>query len=1268
MIHHITRTTKVVVFLALVISAILMTSFRLLLPKVREYKVQLETEITRILDAPVKIGKLSANMRGFAPQLLLKDIDVLSDGVKTPVIQLREIRLGVNLLEIVEHLNFMSPAWVTLVGANLSVTREMDGSISVEGLKSKDEKPLWLLQGGRFEVLQSEVTWRDEILKTPPQTFKNADIVINNDFSLERHRLHMRFDPPRELGDSLILSLDLKGDIFSSGGINGKMYAEGKNIHLDKLLGGRLSSAFSIRTGTSDFRLWSEWSGSRLVAMAGKVLLNKTRITRQDRQAFPIERMSGWFKWRRNENAWRIDVNRFVLDTGTVRWPETNFSLKVSGAAADPNKTLGVAVSSMDLDELTRIVSFVSPLKIERFSQIEKFSPKGTVRDFTLYAEAQSGRFYVDGAVEHLRLLPVDRYPAIKNLSARFNGTDRKGSIDFATENAEIHFRGLFRAPLAVDRLRGGLNWIKTENGWEVSSPLLILDTPAATSKSRLRLGIPAEGGPVFVDLQSRFQNGDGTRASPYLPTGIMNKKVVDWLDEAFVKGKVPQGGLILYGGLKKFPYTEADGVFEVLFDARDVELFYFPGWPRFSGVDAKVLFLGNGMEVVSDNWNLFGATVKNAAVSIPSFKDSTHLLVRGRVEGEIRQTLDFLQNTPLKTHVNPVVGVLDAKGSNSIELDLKIPIKPNATVKVDGSARLEKAGLSVVPVGLPVESLGGELKFDEQGVFADGLVGNALGYPVKADIKKSEGTTRISVAGRADVINLQTLFPGEWWKLAKGQSRYDVNISVHPDRPVEMEIVSDLKELSLQLPERLGKTAEETRPLRLTFRFEGASSVPATFNYADEFKGALVIDAEKKKLRSGHFLVGGGKVGFPQEPEVKFVIDRKRFDLDGWQGSGDIGERGMQGLLAGIGEISVHASRLEWKKRDLGAFDLRLKKKDGRWQGFFTSRFGAGNIQLPPVFDKSEIIRLNLNYLNLSGLTEFGAGSDSLPDKWQSLPRIDLNSDQLHWRSVDLGKLNLETENDGDGSKIRKLRLKSDNLRLNCSGDWRIRNHLLETRIQGRLEVDNLGDFLTRVNITDEIKGAESLFDFSLQWRGMPYDFSIRDVRGNIDAQLREGSILGIEPGIGRMLGAFDLAEWKRRIRLDFSDMYAEGLAFDSMKGSFGLEDGYVNAERLVIDGVSAKIEIQGKTGLVTRDFDQTVTVTPKSSAVIPFAGTIAGFVVKTLTGSHPDSLTSTQYAIKGKWDEPEIIRLHEYDGALRKAWTGVTGSSGPENQEKKQ
>ncbi|MGZ5054883.1 MAG: YhdP family protein, partial [Methylobacter sp.] len=187
-IHHITRATRHLIFWSLISVAVGLTGVRLLMSGIEHYKSDLAAHIGDLVGTPVKIGRLRAKMRGFNPQLVLKDISISRDtsaappgNNEKPAIQFTEIRLGVDVLDMLVSRDLLSSSWVTLVGAKLSIKRQQDGSIAIVGLKASDGQPEWLLQGGRYEVLQSEIVWQDEISHSKPLLFDDVDLAIRND-------------------------------------------------------------------------------------------------------------------------------------------------------------------------------------------------------------------------------------------------------------------------------------------------------------------------------------------------------------------------------------------------------------------------------------------------------------------------------------------------------------------------------------------------------------------------------------------------------------------------------------------------------------------------------------------------------------------------------------------------------------------------------------------------------------------------------------------------------------------------------------------------------------------------------------------------------------------------------------------------------------------------------------------------------------------------------------------------------------------------------
>jgi len=146
--------------------------------------------------------------------------------------------------------------------------------------------------------------------------------------------------------------------------------------------------------------------------------------------------------------------------------------------------------------------------------------------------------------------------------------------------------------------------------------------------------------------------------------------------------------------------------------------------------------------------------------------------------------------------------------------------------------------------------------------------------------------------------------------------------------------------------------------------------------------------------------------------------------------------------------------------------------------------------------------------------------------------------------------------------------------------------------------------------------------------------------------------------------LGVLAVAQWLKRLQLDFSDVYSEGMSFNSIKGHFDLVNGKSITQDLLVDAVPAKITITGETDLVNRTGEHIINVTPKSADAVPIAGTIMGKVAalvgQSLTGKNQEGFFfGSQYLVKGAWANAQIIPLHEHEGLLQKTWNGLTDFS---------
>ncbi|MGZ8186338.1 MAG: YhdP family protein, partial [Methylobacter sp.] len=396
MIYHITRATRHLIFWSLIAVAISLTGVRLLLAGIETYKVDLAANISELVGVPVKIGRLGAKMRGFSPELVLKDIAILSTikGGKSPI-QLEEIRLGIDLLDMLASRDLLASSWITLVGAKLSIKHKPDGSFVIEGLKAGGGQPLWLLQGSKYEILQSEIIWQEEKRNGRPLKFEAVDMAIIND--AQRHQVNMLMKLPKKYGDALRISMDFNGNAFEPSAVDGAVFIEGKNIQLPELMTRDLPFAMNISSGTGDFKIWSDWRNSQPVAVKGEVQFQQLKFIRQDKHAFPVDQLKTRFQWRLTDRQWQLDVKYLLMETADKKWPVAAFSVSVDRAEDNALHKIALFAEQLDLQQASQVLQFFAPLAKEQSGFLAQAHIKGLLENFSLFADMDEKSFAVNG-------------------------------------------------------------------------------------------------------------------------------------------------------------------------------------------------------------------------------------------------------------------------------------------------------------------------------------------------------------------------------------------------------------------------------------------------------------------------------------------------------------------------------------------------------------------------------------------------------------------------------------------------------------------------------------------------------------------------------------------------------------------------------------------------------------------------------------------------------------------------------------------------------
>ena len=157
---------------------------------------------------------------------------------------------------------------------------------------------------------------------------------------------------------------------------------------------------------------------------------------------------------------------------------------------------------------------------------------------------------------------------------------------------------------------------------------------------------------------------------------------------------------------------------------------------------------------------------------------------------------------------------------------------------------------------------------------------------------------------------------------------------------------------------------------------------------------------------------------------------------------------------------------------------------------------------------------------------------------------------------------------------------------------------------------------------------------------------FSPALLRGRMQITLKDGQLVDVEPGAGRVLGLLSIAQLPRRLLLDFRDFFAKGFGFNRIHGSIAFADGKARSDDLEIDGPAARIRIRGAADLHARSYDQTVEVEPRTGNLLTAVGAITAGPVGAAVGAVANAVLSRPigeagmrvYRVTGPWSEPKV------------------------------
>jgi uncharacterized protein (TIGR02099 family) len=1195
------------------------------------------------LGLEVRFDRLTVDWQLFDPSLRLDGVEV---GAPTDPVRLARAEVGFELRGI---FGASGPLRVGIYGAHFHVIREVTGQVRITGLPEFNTQATRgpAHRQVRLQLIDASITWEDRKYQRQPLTFASVSGSLWGTTGEWRLAAQVR----SEYGN-LVFAGSLQGDPTGPdwGGYT-KVSASG--LDLAELVGGYFPAHYRLRSARVDGELQLFWQAARISASTGAVMASDIHLIGDN--PLLLDRLTTAFHFDRQNDGWRLALEELTMERAGRRRPASRLEMEWKAPAAG-GRELVVAADYLRLEDLVALALVRAPQSM-RLPLVPHLQPSGDLRDLRLRLRLGGATpdWQLAARFEELNLQRSGNVPGIERLRGELRTDGQHVQVEFAAHDTRLDFGPLLGRPIDISDLTGQLDWQKVgASGWQLRSDGLHIATPDLTTQTRL-IVTNIQTDPLYLDIQTGFQDVDAARISAYYPSDVMPVRLVDWLKRAIVGGTLTGGTMVLRGPAADFPFDQTrNGHFEVLFGVRDLILDYQPRWPRLEEMTAEVRFHNNDLEILVESAKIYDSDVQDLTAHIRQLRPVTPVEIRGEVRGPLADELRLLSESPLAADFGNLVDGLHAGGQAKLNLDMAVPLGKIGDYRLKGGLQFLDNRLTLIDWQLPLSNIEGTLDFDLESIRAAGIKARGLGTQLTVGVAPGkDGTTLVSATGRIDAGAIQDELPALPLDKASGRSTFTMrleipNLQAPPEATTWLDIRSDLEGMALDLPAPLGKRPTEARPWHIRVPVSGRAR-SARLRYADLLDAVFDLSGQRGQIR-----FGGATATWPAANEFAVVGHIPRLEVDPWVAT-------FQESYAALARSTTSASfRIDLTFGDvlaagLSASDLRLllRNEPQAWRGELDSPQIAGRFSVPKSWPAGELaIELERLTLNFDPTTEQDAPASSEPSAAadpRDWPSIDFRCRALKANNVNLTDVELQMVRSTEGLTGKRLRFAGKLATFDGVLTWEAAARSNRSLLNGRLTTPSLGKLLNRLGYAPQLTDTPADVEFDLRWPAAPLKIDRRHLSGHIGLDLGAGRVLDFDPGVTRVVGLLNLSALQRRLRLDFSDLYKRGLSFDEISGNFTLDSGDAYTNDFRLQGPTGTIEIAGRTGIEAEDFDQLVSVTPKLDATLPLAGTIAGgpiaglatLVAQQLMRKQVDRINRFQYSVKGPWASPTIVAL---------------------------
>ena len=851
-----------------------------IVPRIGEWRPQLETLASRAIGVPVRIAAIEARPGGWIPAFEFQGVRLL-DAQGRDALVLNRVLTAVSVTSLWR----MGFEQIVLEQPELDIRRLADGRIEVAGLdlspsRADADAPNaaadWFFSQAEWVIRSGRVRWTDDQHRQDPVVLEAVDVVVRNPG--RRHLLRVDATPAGGLSGRIRLQGVFRSPFFSlhPGRLtdwSGTAHVDMPSVDLAKTITPtRLSDRLGLRvaSGRGALRLWLDVQKGQLTGSTADLALTDVQAAFQQAAApLALKRFEGRVSLAQRAQGWTVETEGLAFETQSgVRWAGGRLR-----AAYQPVSAPAVAPGELDLTQVDlaalRDLAASLPLPLGLQQGLADVQPSGVIDHLSLQwtgNDAGWTTYAAKGRVHGLALAPsglaprtgtgertatastgVDAgRPGVSGAAVDFSLDHHGGQAQLRMTDGHLSFPGVFEDPkIPMDRLSADLRWTVQDEAIELKATSVRFanadlegQANATWRTSDPRTGPSRSRFPGVLALEGSLTRGRGDRVHRYLPL-VIAADARAYVRDAILAGEARDVRFQVNGDLWQMPFDNpAHGSFRIAAKVSKVDYAFVPPsllaagavrWPTLRQLDGDLVFDRSSMALNVSRGAVAeaaGLRVTRASARIANLSDAAVVEVSAQLDGPLADALEVIRRSPLADMTGGALTQAAATGPAGVQFGLSLPVSRMAQATVKGSVTLAGNDVQLTPDTPLLSRARGVVEFTDRGFQTGPIQARLLGGEVvlSGGLRPSDGEVQFRAQGTATA---EALRQAPWLGLASalatrasGSAGYTAQWRWPKGQAQpEWSLQTNLAGVGLDWPEPLRKPASTPWPLRYSSR-----------------------------------------------------------------------------------------------------------------------------------------------------------------------------------------------------------------------------------------------------------------------------------------------------------------------------------------------------------------------------------------------------------------------------------------------------------------